>query len=390
MNPVNNNGNEPPPDDEDRSLLFGSPKEGPDPASDGNGRRRARASASTPPPGSSPPAADAGAEPPDPAGRTGAVASAEAATEVASAEAATEVASSDAVQRRILALLESLEERAARPASGETDLAAAARTIAGQAEQIGAATEWVNDIKAAVSEILASTGKQIDGLKSGRQDLDAALAQLKILQERLDKVVQSLDATAKGLDKRSSELGAVKQELAGYYREWTAEAKTSLGEMRALSKRLDDGDHMVSRLERSIGPWTERIEQSIGASVEAQNDAAVNTAGNVKQLATTGSQFLRDFAATRGAALREARQEWTRIRRWTVPALAIALVLAAPLFVFAGALGQSELGVFERYDDTGGWKEAVWDRFGGQVRGCMLKSWRSGEVVTCSFNVRHP
>ncbi len=384
MNPVNNNGNEPPPEDDDRSLLFGPPKEGPEPGGGRQKPRRAGASASSPS-GSSPPAADTAAEPPDPAGRTGAAAP----TEVATTEVATEVAS-HAVQRRILALLESLEERAARPASGESDLAEAARTIAGQAEQIGAATEWVNDIKAAVSEILASTGKQIDGLKSGRQDLDAALAQLKILQEGLDKVVQSLDATATGLDRRSSELGAVKQELAGYYEAWTAEAKTSLGEMRALSKRLDAGDHMVSRLERSIGPWTERIEQSIGASVEAQHDAALNTAGNVKQLATTGTEFLRDFAATRGAALREARQEWTRIRRWTVPALAIALVLAAPLFVFAGALGQSELGVFERYDDTGGWKEAVWDRYGGQVRGCMLKSWRSGEVVTCSFNVRHP
>ena len=389
MSSINNAGEEPPPDDEDRSLLFGPPKEGAEPAGGGQKPRRTRASTSSPP-GISPPAAETGADPSDPAGRAGPVASNEVATtEVAAEVASTEVAS-DAVQRRILALLESLEERAARPASGETDLAAAARTIAGQAEQIGAATEWVNDIKAAVSEILASTGRQIDGLKSGRQDLDAALAQLNILKEGLDKVVQSLDATATGLDRRSSELGAVKQELAGYYEAWTAEAKTGLGEMRALSERLDAGDHMVSRLERSIGPWTERIEQSIGASVEAQHDAAQKTAGNVKQLASTGTEFLKAFDTARWKALREAGQEWTRIRRWTVPALAIALVLAAPLFVFAGALGQSELGVFERYDDTGGWKEAVWDRYGGQVRGCMLKSWRSGEVVTCSFNVRHP
>ncbi len=379
MNPIGNAGDEPPSEDEDRSLLFGSPKERPDPASDGNGRRRAGASASSPP-GTSPPAAETGVEPPDPAGRAGPAASTEVATEVAT----------DAVQRRILALLESLEERAARPASGETDLAAAARTIAEQAEQIGAATEWVNDIKAAVSEILASTGRQIDGLKSGRQDLDAALAQLNILQEGLDKVVQSLDATAKGLDRRSSELGAVKQELAGYYEAWTAEAKGSRAEMEALSKRLDAGEHMVSRLERSIGPWTERIERSIGASVEAQNDAAVNTAGNVKQLATTGSQFLRDFAATRGAALREARQEWTRIRRWTVPALAIALVLAAPSFLVAGAVGQSELGVFAPYDDTRGWKQGVWDRYGKRVRNCMLESMRAEQTIECSFNVRHP
>ena len=173
-------------------------------------------------------------EPSEPAGRAG------------------PVASSDAVQRRILALLEKLTG----PAAGESDLAAAARTIAEQAEQIGAATEWVNDVKAAISEILASTGKQIEGLKSGQHDLDAALARLKILEEGLDRVVRALDATAQGLDRRSSELEAVKQELARYYGEWTAEAKTSRGEMKALSKRLDAGDHMVTRLEGLQKGWT--------------------------------------------------------------------------------------------------------------------------------------
>ena len=286
MNPIDNSGDEPPPEDEDRSLLFGSPKERTEPGRDRQKPGRARASALTPPPRTSPPAAETGAEPPDPAGRAGPVAPTEAA--------------SDAVQRRILALLENLGEKAARPASGETDLAAAARIIAGQAEQIGAATEWVNDIKAAVSEILASTGRQIDGLKSGRQDLDAALAQLNVLKEGLDKVVQSLDTTAKGLDRRSSELGAVKQELAGYYREWIAEARTGLGEMRALSKRLDAGDHMVTRLEKSIGPWTERMQESIGANSAAQRDAAAKTADNVDKLAMTGFRFLQEFGTARG------------------------------------------------------------------------------------------
>ncbi|MDE0389960.1 MAG: hypothetical protein OXI75_14770, partial [Rhodospirillales bacterium] len=206
--------------------------------------------------------------------------------------------------RQILALQEDQSAMLARLAARDADLAAAARTIA---EQIGAATEWINDIKAAISDLLASTGKQIEGLKSGNKDLDAALAQLIILKEGLDKVVRALDATAKGLDRRSSELGAVKQELAGHYEAWIAEAKASRGEMKALSKRLDAGDHMVTRLEGSIGPWTERMEKSIGANSAAQLDAAEKTAGNLRELATTGSQFLRDFAATRGMALREAR-----------------------------------------------------------------------------------
>ena len=148
MNSTNNDGNEPPPsEDEDRSLLFGPTKEGTEPAGGREKPRGPRASASSPPSRTSPPAAEAVAEPSDPAGRAG------------------PLASSDAIQGRILALLENLEEKVAGPAAGESDLAAAARTIAEQAERIGAATEWVNDVKAAISEILASTGKQIGGLE---------------------------------------------------------------------------------------------------------------------------------------------------------------------------------------------------------------------------------
>ena len=372
MNPANHDGNESPPsEDEDRSLLFGPPKEGTEPAGDRQKPRRPRASASSPPSRTSPPAAEAAAEPSDPAGR------------------AEPVASSDAVQRRILALLENLEKKIAVPAAGETDVAAAARTITEQAKGIGAATEWVNDIKAAISEILASTGKQIEGLKSAQQDHDAALARLKLQEEGLDRVVQALDATAKGLDRRSSDLRAVKQELAKYYGDWTAEAKTSRGEMKALSKRLDAGDHMVTRLEKSIGPWTERMEESIGANSAAQRAAAEKTAGNVKQLATTGSEFLTNFDTARGEALKEARQEWTRIRRWTLPALALALVLAAPSFAVVGALVQSEFGVIEPYDETLGWKQEVWDRHGKQVRDCMQNSVRTRQVIRCSFDVEY-
>ena len=368
MNSTNSNGNEPPPpEDEDRSLLFGSPKEGREPAGDRQKPRGPRASASPPPSRTSPPA-----EPPDPGGQAG------------------PAASSDAVQRRILALLENLEKKIASPAADQTDLAAAAWAITEQAKEIGAATEWVNDIKAAISEILASTGKQIEGLKSAQKTHDAALAQLKILKDRLDKVVNALGATAKGLDRRSSELKAVKQELATYYGDWTAEAKTSLAEMKALSKRFDAGDHMVTRLEESIGPWTEQMEESIGANSAAQLAAAEKTAGNVTQLATTGTEFLKAFDTARAEALKEARQEWTRIRRWTLPALALALAFAAPSFVVVGAVGQSEFGVFAPYDDTRGWKQGVWDFHGLQVKDCMRESLRRNQVIRCSFDVEYP
>ena len=369
MNSTNNNGNEsPPPEDEDRSLLFGPPKEGREPAGDRQKPRRSGASASPPPSSrTSPPA-----EPPDPGGRAG------------------PAASSDAVQGEILALLEDLEKKVAGPAAPEADLAAAVRTIA---EQIAAATEWVNSTKAAISDLLASTGKQIEGLKSGQKDHDAALARLKLQEKELNRVVQALDTTAKGLDRRSSELKAVKEELATNYGNWTAEAKagraetkTSLAKMKTLSERLDAGDHMVTRLEGLQKGWTDQMVESIGENSAAQRDAAEKTAGNVEQLATTGTEFLKEFAIARAAALKEARQEWTRIRRWTLPALA----LAALSFLVVGAVGQSEFGVFDPYDDTGGWKEGVWKLYGTPIQDCVREARRTGQVIECRINVKYP
>ena len=150
------------------------------------------------------------------------------------------------------------------------------------------------------------------------------MARLKILEGGLDGVVQALDATAKGLDRRSSELEAVKQELAKYYGEWTAEAKTSRDEMKALSERLDAGDHMVTRLERLQKGWTEQTGGVIAENAAAHRSAAEKTSGAADKLESTGSAFLESFAEGREAALEGIKREWTRTRRWTVPALAIA------------------------------------------------------------------
>ena len=367
MNSTNNNGNEsPPPEDEDRSLLFGPPKEGREPEGDRQKPRRSGASASPPPSRTSPPAAVAVAEPSDPAGRAG------------------PAASSDAVQRRSLALLEDLEKKVAVSAAREADLAAAVRTIAGE---IAAATEWVNNIKVVNSETLALTGKQIEALKTAQKTHDAALAQLKILQDGLNRVEKSLGATAKGLGERSSELGAVKQDLATYYRSWTAQAKTSRAEMKTLSERLDAGDHMVTRLEGLQKGWTEQTGKAITENAAAQRAAAKQTSDALEELASARDPLLEDIAEGRKAALAEVRREWTWTRRWTLPALALALVLAAPLFGFAGALVQSEFGVLDPYDDTGGWKKEVWKLYGEPIQDCMLDSKRTTQVIKCSIDV---
>ena len=66
------------------------------------------------------------------------------------------------------------------------------------------------------------------------------------------------------------------------------------------------------------------------------------------------------------------------------------MALAAPSFVVVGAVGQSEFGVFDPYDDTLGWKKGVWARHGLQVKKCMRDSLRTSQVIRCSFDVEYP
>ena len=266
-------------------------------------------------------------------------------------------------------------------------IAEAARAIAVQAQRIGTATEWVNDIKSVMEGGLRRTGKLTDGLEAGRQDLDRALAELKLLEEGLGKAMGALEALLEGLDRRSSELKAVKQDLAAYYGEWTAEVQAGRREMATLSQRLDAGDHMVTRLDKLLEGWTRGAVKAMAANAETQRTAAERTAGTVEKLRETGAAFLRQFEASREEALAESRRDWTRTRRWTVPALAAALLLAAPSFAVVGAVGQSTLGLLAPYDETRGWKQAVWERHGEEVRDCMLMSRRTEEAVRCSLDV---
>ncbi len=362
----------PPADDEGRSLLFGWQKvagtseQGPGEALQQPGRTATPEAATAP--SSAKDAADS-ADPPDLAGP---------------------LASLEATQQRILARLAELISTLAADGKGERDLVEAAGTLA-------EATEWSNNIKAAMAAHLATVGQLIEGLKGGRRDFDTVVAELKSREagisgqlETFGERMRELDTLLKRLDRRSSELEALKQELAEYYGRWTAAFETMLQELNRLSKRLDAGDNLVTRLEGQIGPWTDAVTGTMERNAAAQRAAAEQTSGNVEKLSEAGITFLERFDAGSRDALEGYRREWKRTRRWTVPALALALVLSAPSFAVVGAVGQSEVGAFDPYDDTQGWKQGVWERYGKQVQGYMLKSLRTKDDVRCSFDVVYP
>ena len=366
----------PPPDDEGRRLLFGWSKEDEEPAKGREQPSQPPASASSPAPPATVPAAKD-------------VADTEALPDLAGT-----LASLAAGQRHILAMLGDI---AAADGEGRAGVAEIARMVADMERMVAATAEWTNETKSVTHTLQAASGQQIEGLKGGQRDLRAVAAELKIREEGIagqletfGKAVRVLDTLLKHFDRRSSELGALKQELAKYYGRWTAAFEPVLGQMATLSERLDAGDHMVTRFEKQARSWTEAMAKSMGRNAAEQRAAAEQTSGNVGKLAEAGDAFLERFDAGSREALAFFRREWRSTRRWTVPLLAAALVLAAPSFAVLGAMGQREFVVFKPYDDTNGWKEGVWKRHGMQVKGCLLLAQEKKGVERCIFDVTYP
>ncbi len=296
-------------------------------------------------------------------------------------------------QRRILALLEELtaEPGAAADEAG-ADLGEAARSIA-------AATEWANDIRAAMDALLVTAGRSIRDLEKAERGLAGEVAALKTREEAFDKQIEALaggartlgarlrqlDEARQKLEERSAELQAVKQDIVKYYEEWTAAAQGYRVEMGFLTDRLREGENLVSRVEQALGPWTTRMEESLDKNRRAQELAAALTSNNVQRLTEDGDAFLEKFGAAWQGALENFRKEWRNTRRWTVPVLAAVLALMVPVLPVVGAVGQSELGIFAPHDDTKGWKQLVWERHGEQVKKCLEEAMGFGEPVFCGF-----
>ena len=302
-------------------------------------------------------------------------------------------------QRRVLALLEELAPKhAERTDGGEpADLGEAARSIA-------AATEWASDIRAAMDSLLVTAGRSIRDLEKAEQGLAGEVAALKTREQGFDKQIellaggartlgtrlQQLDEARQKLEERSAELQAVKQDIVGYYEEWTAAARAYRQQMGGLTDRLREGGNLVSRVEKAIGPWTTRMEESLDKNARAQELAAALTSNNVQRLTEDGDAFLEKFGAAWRGALEDFRAEWRNTRRWTVPVLAAVLVVMVPTLTVVGAVGQSKVGVFAPHDDTGGWKHSFWMRHGDQIRACAGRALETDKTVECRIEVTQP
>ena len=345
----NNDGNGPHPADEgDRGLLIGLSEGGED---SGTGT-------------DAPPGAD---EPP--------------------AGIAAALAGIDARLGRLEVALEADRQSRSGLSEGLTQVVEAAARIAGAAEAVAEirrttdeAARFTHDTKEATNVLHAVAGKQIAGLKEGRGDLEKALAALKsrieglkAREDALGKGIGELRGLWKSMREVLERLASKTETLSDSYENWATGSEAHRKEMASLSGALRQGDA--------------RMAESVAKNAEAQQEISTKTHRTVERFAEENDRLLERMGAAREDFLDALRQEAGRVRRWTVPALSAALVLAVPSFAAMGGYAQSQFGVFDAYDDTNGWKRFVWDRHGERVRGCLLRSERTGKVVDCRLRV---
>ena len=262
------------------------------------------------------------------------------------------------------------------------------------AGKIDTATEWANNIKAGTEHLLETNSKLIEGLDSGRGDLDKTIAEIQIQKDSLgeqltsfDKGMQELRGLWKRVDERTHALEKVEKELAGHYKNWTVGGTGFRRDINALSERLGKVDEIVGRIREAQDAWTEKASEVLETDAEAHRLASEEVSSDVDKLRIAGQDFMEELRGYGAATYVDIEKKQNWIRRWAMPALAAVLLVSAPSFAMVGALGQSEFGVFDAYDDTGGWKQFVWNRHGRQIQACMNKSRQTRKVIACGLKV---
>ena len=273
-----------------------------------------------------------------------------------------------------------LSDGVARIVEAANRIVGAADTVAEIERTSGEAARFTHDTKEATVVLQAEAGKQIAGLREGRRDLEKAVADLnsradglKAREDALGKAIAELRALWKSVSETSGKLAAEVRTLSSNYRNWKDEAAAHRKDMASLSGALLRGDA--------------RMAESVSENAAAQLEISLKTLGSVEKFSRENDRLLERMGTAGEELLDALREEAGRIRRWAVPSLSAALVAAVLSFPVLGGYAQSELGFFDPYDGTNGWKQLVWERHGEGVKECLLESERAGKVLGCRLRV---
>ena len=137
---------------------------------------------------------------------------------------------------------------------------------------------------------------------------------------------------------------------------------------RRLRAELDD---MEGRVTAGVDAVAERVASVPGAAQEL--------AEWVRRAAARGEAVDRLTPLLEEAVDRQNRLHRPARRRARAAGLALAIALTAALAVFA----QWRFALIETPDPTAGWRGHVWERYGPELRDCVLRADRQGKAMLC-------
>ncbi|MCY3670748.1 MAG: hypothetical protein OXH14_06660 [Alphaproteobacteria bacterium] len=137
---------------------------------------------------------------------------------------------------------------------------------------------------------------------------------------------------------------------------------------RRLRAELDD---MEGRVTAGIDAVAERVASVPGA--------AADLAEWVRRATARGEAVDRLAPLLEEAVERQNRLHRPARRRARAAGLALAIALAAALAVFV----QWRFALIETPDPTAGWRGHLWERYGPELRDCVLHARRQGEAMLC-------
>ena len=143
-------------------------------------------------------------------------------------------------------------------------------------------------------------------------------------------------------------------------------------DVEALFKRLEAGiDDMEGRVTAAIDAVAERVASVPGAAQEL--------AEWVRRAAARGEAVDRLTPLLEEAVERQNRLHRPARRRARAAGLALAFALTAAIAIFT----QWHFALIETPDPTAGWRGHVWERYGPELRDCVIRADRQGKAMLC-------
>ena len=199
-----------------------------------------------------------------------------------------------------------------------------------------------------------------------------------LAQEGDGRVSEALRVGLAGVE---AQLSDVASKLARH-----SKAVEALGERKTDGKKEQGWEQVgkaVNELSRSVNL---EISAVVGA-VDKQSEAFGSVKADVDVVRKVGKAISGLLEALRAcqADLSRQRELEGGVRRWT---LLVAVVVGAPALVLAGTFAGQRWEVLPMQDATGGWRDHVWESYGGDVIGCVRRGLRDGSSFECVIDVR--